>query len=301
MMDRQAYLIIAHHQFELLALLCQMLDHPQHDIYIHVDKKAQNFQPERLAGAVKLSRLYFVERGQVSWGGYSQIRTELRLLKAAQENGPYAYYHLLSGADLPLRSAQALYNFFEEHKGQEFVHFCTPAYSDGPQTTNRVRYYYLFQDRVGRNRDVHDIFYRVQHACLTVQKKLGTNRLAHQKRTIRCGGQWFSITQALAEYVLSQKKWIKKTFSNTSCSDELFLQTLVYNSDFRQALYMPNDQSDYHSCLRYIDWQRGAPYTFTSADYEDLIGSDYLFARKFDWEKDEAICRKIYKYVCQQA
>lgn len=46
--------------------------------------------------------------------------------------------------------------------------------------------------------------------------------------------------------------------------------------------------------MRYIDWDRGTPYIFKADDYEDLINSKNLFARKFDEEVDKVIIDKIF-------
>ena len=70
--DKHAYLIIAHHQFDLLKMLCQLIDHPSHDIFIHIDSKAE-FKPEFLENATKYSPVIFTSRTNVVWGGYSQI------------------------------------------------------------------------------------------------------------------------------------------------------------------------------------------------------------------------------------
>lgn len=40
---KHAMLIMAHNQFEILALLMKQLDHECNDLYIHVDKKASSF------------------------------------------------------------------------------------------------------------------------------------------------------------------------------------------------------------------------------------------------------------------
>jgi len=46
--------------------------------------------------------------------------------------------------------------------------------------------------------------------------------------------------------------------------------------------------------LRYIDWDRGSPYTFTIEDFNVLIDSNKLWARKFSELKDEKIVNSIY-------
>ena len=49
--------------------------------------------------------------------------------------------------------------------------------------------------------------------------------------------------------------------------------------------------------MRYIDWTRGHPYTFKSEDYDELMNSGCLFARKFSIVQDDKIVRKITSAV----
>ena len=72
------------------------------------------------------------------------------------------------------------------------------------------------------------------------------------------GAEWVSITNDLVEYLLSKKEEVLKNFKFISCPDEIYKQTLVWNSKFRSKVYAINDE--YASCLRAIDWSRGTPY-----------------------------------------
>ena len=65
------------------------------------------------------------------------------------------------------------------------------------------------------------------------------------------------------------------------CGDEIFLQTILWNSTFRENIFLPNSEID--SCMREIDWKRGNPYVWgaSSDDFKMLTNSDKLFARKF--------------------
>ena len=47
---------------------------------------------------------------------------------------------------------------------------------------------------------------------------------------------------------------------------------------------------------RYIDWKRGNPYTFRKEDFNNLINSKALFARKFDLSVDKEIVDMIFNY-----
>lgn len=294
-MKKHAYLLIAYHQFELLKELIALLDDPHHDIFVHIDAKTKDFHPEEFDGITKFSKLYFTDRTSVSWGGASMIRCELLLLKQARKTGEYAYYHLLSGQDLPLHPAGEIYRFFSEHEGKEFIHYI--ANPEGLGAKERIAQYWFLQDRVGRS---NGMLCTVQKLAVRLQRIIGIDRTRSIDRPVAVGANWFSITNALAEYVLQQENWIRKYFMHTRCADEMFLQMLVEETPFYENLYMPNCKGDYRSCMRYIDWKRGKPYTFLAADYDELIRSECMFARKFDWDKDPQICLRLERTLLNE-
>ena len=93
--NKQAYLIMAHDDFELLKILLKLIDAKYNDIYLHIDAKA-NVDVEMMHSWVVESTLHIVKRMDVRWGGYSQIECEVCLLKEAIKT-KHSYYHLLSG------------------------------------------------------------------------------------------------------------------------------------------------------------------------------------------------------------
>ncbi len=293
-MGRHAYLIMAHAQFGQLSKLLRMLDDGRNDIYLHIDSKAGDFPKEMLRESVKKAGLYFTERTSVIWGAYSQIRCELILLTAAiSEN--YDYYHLLSGADLPLKSQEEIHRFFDENKGKEFVDFEGPVFRKEKEVL--LKYYYIFQEKIaGRNRWLDGL----DQISIRMQRLMGVNRLREVSLTLQKGANWFSITDGLARYIVEQEPLIRQMFSRTKCCDEVFLQTLVWNSPYKERLYDISFAKPWGGFMRYIDWNRGTPYTFRLADFEELIHSECLFARKFDSAVDEEIIDKIAAYIQEQ-
>ena len=162
---KHAYLIMAHNNFELLRVLVKLLDDKRNDIYIHVDKKAGDFNKDSIINDIKYSNVFFVKRISVTWGGYSQIQNELNLLKEASKNS-YKYYHFLSGVDLPLKNQDYIHNFFDENNGKEFIHFCSQQFNlDGK---DRYSVYHFLQDIVGRKKGV---LYYLQRFSVKIQKK----------------------------------------------------------------------------------------------------------------------------------
>ncbi len=289
---KHAYLVIAHNEPYILEKQLKLIDDERNDIYIHIDKKWKDFDFDYFKKIVKKSNLYFTPRLDVRWGTYMQIKCELSLLKMAYSN-KYAYYHLISGIDMPLKNQDEIHAFFNENKGCEFVHF---DYYDKvkDETIDRIRYYHLFTSKFRNNGIIARIYNSLHFHLIKFQKKLKINRC--KDLNIRKGANWFSITNDLASYIISNEKFIKRHFKYSYCSDELFVQTLVYNSKFYNNLYLKKDD-DYMSIVRYIDWNRGEPYIFKSEDFDELINSKYLFARKFSTKTDKKIIDKLYNYI----
>lgn len=290
-MEKHAYMIIAHNQFEILDILVKMLDDERNDIYIHIDKNSGEFNNDRILSLVKYSNVFFADRVGVTWGDYSQINCEMNLLKEAVKNSEYnnySYYHLISGVDMPIKTNDEIYSFFQNNKGKEFVHFSnnTPL----PEFENRIRYYHLFRKK-------RNLFFKIiAQLVLIIQKMLKINRLKKTDLVVQKGCNWFSITDDFAKYIVSKDEFIKRTFNFCYCGDEVFVQTMLVNSPFADNLYMPTCNDNHLACARHIDWNRGNPYTFKADDFDELINSKAMFARKFSLENKDIIY-KIHNYV----
>ena len=61
-MDKHAYLIMAYRQFDVLEKILCILDDERNDFYIHIDKKAADFDPEVIKGASKIRDSLFAEK-----------------------------------------------------------------------------------------------------------------------------------------------------------------------------------------------------------------------------------------------
>ena len=285
-MYRQAYLIIAHRYDETFKTLLQMLDSDENDIFVHMDKKNKKFDESKCKKLVEKAGIFFTERTSVTWGGYSQINSELLLLEAATEHGKYNYYHLLSGQDLPIKNNEYIKAFFSRNQGKEFVAFDKRKF----ECWNRVQYFYPLQEMVGRNRK--KLIGRLSALMIFIQRFLHIER--NKEILFQKGANWFSITDDLARYVLEKKDWIKRVFKNTICCDEVFLQTVVVNSPYVDSVYKyAIEQNTEAAAVRLVDWKRGEPYVFRKWDYQELMDSQMLFARKFDCEHDADIVKKI--------
>ena len=87
-------------------------------------------------------------------------------------------------------------------------------------------------------------------------------------------------------YIFPKYQRIKNRYGNIGNS---FLFNSVYDK-----------VDDYKGCMRFIDWNKGNPYIFRSIDFEQLMSSDRMFARKFDEKVDFDIVERIFEALDKQ-
>lgn len=287
-MSKHAYLIIAHKNDYVFSTLIKLLDYEHNDIYIHMDAKNTSYPVDYIESLASKSNIYHCKRISVNWGAYSVVEATISLIDKAISTGKYAYYHLISGQDLPIKSNAYIHEFFNQHKQKEFVHFDSPIFTN----YERVNIYHFTQEKDGRNPSfIGKILIKLQKI---IKIKRNTN-VNFQK-----GCNWFSITDNMARHIIEKKEEVKKIFRYTLIADEIFLQTLLINSSFVNNLYHAQFDNNYISVMRHIDWVRGNPYVFRLTDYNELMNSPCMFARKFDSSIDSDIIDKIAESIYQK-
>lgn len=273
---RHAYLLLIHANLRQVRTLMRCLDDERNDIYIHIDASS-DIKPADLQDACHKASVAFVASEKISWGGVSIVRAEMRLLAEAVKK-EHAYYHLLSGMDMPLKTQDYIHRYFEENAGLEYVESYEPAH----HTLLRVQYPTAFPE--GSRQPLTNILNHIgKYLCLLLGRKINV------EVDFRKGSQWFSITHAFASYIVSQAEWVEHVFARTTICDEFLVQTLLEASPFKKNHVNDN--------LRLIEMGRGSsirhPYTYTMADHTMLKQSAQLWARKFDESVDEGIIQAL--------
>lgn len=292
---RHAFLIIAHNNWWQLKKLIECLDADNHDIYVHIDKKSKDFDIQYFTGATRKSTVNFYSEYAVYWGGFSQVQVELFLFEKSHQRN-YDYYHLISGADLPLKNNQEIDAFFEKNQGKEFVLYDDEQLKNDPEISRRTKYYHYLQNYRRRysQKWKNEFFTFCERVSLVIQIMLHVNRVKDLDWTVKYGSNWVSITDDLVAELLKQKDKIAKVFSCTNCADELFVQTVAFNCGFKDRIYC--QENGMTENVRFIDWahgKNGNPYTFRNLDYKSLKTNKNLFARKFSELVDKEIIQRI--------
>ncbi len=278
---RHCFMLMAHAQPELLEKLLKALDHEDNDFIIHLDSKA-SLNPKEVEKAISKGRAYFTQRLSVTWGHFNMVKAEYLLLEKALEIGDHDYYHFISGQDFPLKSVEDINEFFAQNKPKEFIQFSSADFSR-EQYVRRAVVKHTFLEKCGRTKNKWYYLYFILTSAQKVFYKIFKPKWSAEKYL--CGSQFFSITQEFAEYIIDCKQQIFEQFDNSLNADEAFMQTLIYNSPFRENLYAPDLGNGMQGNMRYIDWSKGfngSPATITEEEVPKALESGMLFARKCD-------------------
>ena len=302
-MNRHAYLIMAHTQWDLLDKLIKLLDYEWNDIFIHIDKKANIAPTEELRKHVLYSRIIIVERISVFRGSYSLFDAEMKLLKTACDFGDYSYYHLLSGQDLPLRDQNYIYEFFEKNFGRNFIDIVAPGQLR-KEWYERASLFQFFLQASLVNSMLTIPAKCVRKITLFLQRMARINRFEKYEKqgfSLCFGSNWFSITRPFAEYLIENERLIRQMFEkHTFAPEELIPQTFLWSSEFRDTLYDSEElDHDLHRAnMRLVFWNgKTSPETITMKHMDQIRTSTNLFARKFDYENHPDAVEAVIEMV----
>lgn len=268
---KQAFLIIAHTDYYVLRTLISILDNTDCDIYLLVDKKSPICKDLHTIH----TNLYFIRRIDIRWGHISQVKAEMRLFEAALKNGPYLYYHLLSGVDLPIKPIEQILSFFEQNQGKEFVGFVPDGTWEETKVTkfHFLIKYYKMSGQMGKQ--VARLRYHTE--------KLVNRYIKRTEYQFKKGTNWVSITNDFCRFLVGKKHWIFRRFRYTFCADESFLQTVLWNSPYKENIF--SLKNEFVASQREIVWEQGGshPHIWGSSpnDIAYLRKSAKMFARKF--------------------
>ncbi|MBL1057030.1 hypothetical protein JEM51_11560 [Ligilactobacillus agilis] len=270
---KHAIMVIGHGDTcEVLQETVKILDSNSIDFYIHWDAK---YIPPKIYS--NYSKIEFIDNPEsVFWGTDTQIKAEYLLFNAvAKADIDYDYVHLISAMDIPLMDKRHFLSFFEKQgRGKAYVDYFPVNSWD----YYRISYYYPFSHIKLRGSVLGSIYKKV---VPLVNRMFFINRVKNKK--IYKGTNWFSLDSKYLNYILDFKN--PNMFMNSYLADELLIQTILYNEI--NTFCQPS--------LRYIDWKRGAPYTFGLNDILELsrlINTEYLFARKVNNSK---LVDELYK------
>ncbi|MBE7173917.1 MAG: hypothetical protein INR73_25310 [Williamsia sp.] len=275
------YLILAHTNLSQLDRLVKTLADDRTHLFIHIDKKISwselskfDFYHNKRVELVK-------ERFSIRWGGYNMVRATLTLMKTAVLKAQKGYFILISGQDYPLKSNQFIYDYLRQRQGAEYMtHWSIPYENWSSGGLSRIRYSW-FIDQIGFT--ASKLLYYFQKCC-KIKRTYLPAQLPYG------GSQWWCLTHDCVNYILAfvdHHPAFRRFYEHTLIADEMFFQTIVLNSPFRDSVVNNN--------LRYIkfDGLNTHPNVLDRKDLPGLLASDKLWARKFDENHDIEVMNNL--------
>lgn len=283
---KHAILIMTYSEPHLIELNIQNLDSKNVDFYIHVDKKSNLEDFSYLEQVAKYSKVNIYNPYKVYWGGHNQIKTEMFLFKKAFEE-KYDYYHLISGQDMCIKNKQQFEEYFEELYPKNYLKIEKKATG---QLLDRVRFYHpMSQNSLSRTK-VSSLIGKI---LVLFQKIVKVNR--NKNTNFYFGENWCSLTNDFVKILVDhyENGYISKRFFKSSSADELYKQTIFM--EFANSSLLTDKK------LRYIDWsqKKASPKTLDSSDFNSIISSEAIFARKFT--DKNLLPEEVMEYIIKES
>ncbi|MEM9240908.1 MAG: beta-1,6-N-acetylglucosaminyltransferase, partial [Pseudomonadota bacterium] len=238
-------------------------------VVFHVDK---NVKDDAYYGFVKsmsdLPDTRFVKRHRCEWGTWGLVAATQAAAQTLLDDFPdVRHVYLTSGACLPLRPVQELFDYLDERPQTDFIESATTA--DVPWTIgglDRERFLLRFPFSWRRQRMLFDVYVRFQRA-------VGYKRTIPNGVVPHMGSQWWCLTRQTLSAILEdpERKTYDRFFRKVWIPDESYFQTL-------SRLYSRQIESR-SLTLSKFDYQ-GKPHMFYDDHLQLLRRSDCFVARK---------------------
>jgi Core-2/I-Branching enzyme len=273
-----AYIILAHKLPEQVVRLVNALDSPNASFYIHVDRKSPSRIFDQIRSTLEVRpHVHLIDRTVCHWGGFGHVEASLRGLEQIVASRPVPDHAiLLTGQDYPMKPITYIEDFFRNQGGQCFLKYWSIPSAD-----------WQLRGGLGRIEDWH-LRRSGFHIALPLKRRIPNGLRPY-------GGEaYWSLPRDIATYVdhfrRSRPEFVR-FFKHVAHPDEIFYHTVILNSPLKHLVV--------NNHLRFIDWSqyRAHPEILTMAHVQDLLGSDQLFARKFDQVQDGRVLDVIDEHI----
>lgn len=261
-------------------------------VYLHFDtsnlSKSEISNLNILINESKIT--YYSNKYKIAWGSPNHLFAIIELLTEVSKNECIEFIHIISGQDFPIKSKEEIYKFSIDNKEQLYIGYDNFLDIDDFDTKQRLYSPILFKHSNFKSKKYKLLRFIELYRIIYPRKKWGN----YSKEMIYKGLIWSSFSAEFNQYLLKQALTdnLKKDISNTLIAEEFFLQTIALNSEFKNKVN--NDDK------RYVLWKEkngSIPAILDDSDFENIISSNKLFARKIDSKISESLKSKLIKEI----
>jgi hypothetical protein len=294
-----AYLILAHQNPEQVIRLINRLDAQGISFFIHIDKKFHGVFRRVYESLQDRPNCFFVKRETIRRGTFTQVKATLNgIRQICDSKVDFDFVITLSGQDYPLKRNHEIEEQLRRYKGKQLLeHFALPhdelwPPNGGLYRIERYRFWLFNRYFIYPPYNKRTIKYYL--ATLFLSLLLDKKREVPHGFKPYGGSDWWCLSGDCIGFVndlvkTQTGKDLLKFYRYAISPNEMFIHTVVMNSHLKETVVNDN--------LRYIDWSSNLPHPaiLTKEDFERLMSSDKLFARKFDSTIDSEVLDLIDK------
>lgn len=277
---RHAILITA---YKDLYSVYQMLEYFDSDfeIFIHIDKKCK----EDYSCLQQRPYTHVYKTFTIDWGDFNHLQAIILLCRESFKYSECNYFHLITGSDYPIVPLSEFKAFFSKNCQNNFVeHFPLPRAGWGSEGgIERIRYYWFRP----LNSKVSQYTLKIQRKILHTYRPFG-----FFNGKLYGGGTYWSVSRnaisSILDYLSNHPQYLHR-FRHTHIPEEICFPTLWKGL----GVHLTNNH------LRYIDWSenKANPKVLTEADFNRIISSDYVFARKIEQKTSSQLIQLLKSHL----
>lgn len=285
---KHALIITAYTDFDILIKLLNIYTQ-YFDCYIHIDQKSKVTESE-LKSIRAIKNTWLIRKYKVNWGSYKHIQAVVSLIKLAVSKKDYDYYHIVTGNSILIKPFHWIDDFFEQKQGSNFIEII--SVKDNPSRTDLEDWFYYYRfpflyDKKGKNAEFWN---QIEYYFIKLQKKI------KMRRNVYFNYKGYFYCHLSKDFIMYLLQYIKKnrnyvrSLKYCHVSEEFFFQNVIMDSPYRETVI--------NNHLVYDIWseERGNPAFLNIGDYEDIINSECIFARKCNNESIPLI-NKILEHI----
>ncbi|ARV58414.1 hypothetical protein BZZ01_06970 [Nostocales cyanobacterium HT-58-2] len=314
-----AYIVLAHRNPEQLIRLISKLNTENTSFFIHIDQRSDaKIYQQIVTGLSHIQNVYFLKRHKCFWGHFSIVEATIEGFKEVfSKKISFDWVFLISGQDYPIKPNSYIEEFLHKNQGKSFIDYFPIPQPDEitPKWPNsgfdRIIYWHfrLFDEPfVFPGKRQLNVYHWKKYPGPPILKDRIISKLWFSlvsKFSIRrkflkgfkpfAGSQFWGLSRECAEFVynfIQENPKVVNYFKYVDIPDEMFFQTIILNSKFNHDVINKN--------LWHIDWDNpnpDYPATMEKKDFDTLMKSPKLFARKFDISRDSDILSMLDKHI----
>lgn len=281
-----AILITAYKEPEQLKSLVTLLSN-EFVVYVHVDKSSVDICEEDIVALNSMRNVKCLSKYKIVWGGYNHLLAILYLLEKCLLNKSITYVHTISAQDIPLKDL----SYFKKLEVDDMAYMSLSTTDDfDNEVMARLNSIYVFPN-------AHNLFTKILYSATKVFSRflMPKRNSIGEYAEIYKGMVWVSLPRDIAEFV-NERRCMDKRFLRglkyTYIPEEFFFQTVIMNSKYSNRVVRKN--------LRYTQWERrngSLPAILDLSDYDRIVESNALFARKVDKRISFELLKKLNLYT----